>query len=265
MKKKLSVGEAAKAVGATPETLRHYDRIGLVRPSFRDEDNGYRLYTPEDLVRLSTALALRGLNLSTEKAREILGMQDLSKVISLLKEAEARNSEQMRQLLECQTRIQRAVAHYETLQGVRTDASANADAGIRQMDARVLLLAEADLQPTLDTLWNYPRHFQTQLGDARMAEYRFRDVAGILYGSGSPRMFAECAAHGSYGPLARIPGGAYRCRRCRREELAAHVEQCANADPPPAFCLAYVVLDGVLHWHYELQVPAQGQLAEPLA
>lgn len=33
MKKYFSVGEAAKAAHTTSETLRHYDRIGLVKPS----------------------------------------------------------------------------------------------------------------------------------------------------------------------------------------------------------------------------------------
>ena len=32
MKKYFSVGEAAKAAHTTTETLRHYDRIGLVKP-----------------------------------------------------------------------------------------------------------------------------------------------------------------------------------------------------------------------------------------
>ena len=33
MMKYFSVGEAARAVHTTSETLRHYDRIGLVKPS----------------------------------------------------------------------------------------------------------------------------------------------------------------------------------------------------------------------------------------
>lgn len=36
MKHYLSIGEAAKAVHTTRETLRHYDRIGLVKPSKTD-------------------------------------------------------------------------------------------------------------------------------------------------------------------------------------------------------------------------------------
>ena len=37
MQKYFSIGEAAKAVRTTTETLRHYDRIGLVKPSKKDE------------------------------------------------------------------------------------------------------------------------------------------------------------------------------------------------------------------------------------
>lgn len=45
MKKYFSVGEAAKTVHTTTETLRHYDRIGLVKPSRKDEWTNYRYYT----------------------------------------------------------------------------------------------------------------------------------------------------------------------------------------------------------------------------
>lgn len=37
MKKYYSIGEAAKALNITTETLRHYDRINLVKPSRKDE------------------------------------------------------------------------------------------------------------------------------------------------------------------------------------------------------------------------------------
>ena len=37
MKKYFSVGEAAKAAHMTSEALRHYDRIGLVKPRKKDE------------------------------------------------------------------------------------------------------------------------------------------------------------------------------------------------------------------------------------
>ncbi len=45
MEKFFSVSQTAEIVGMTAETLRHYDRIGLVRPNKTDEWTGYRYYT----------------------------------------------------------------------------------------------------------------------------------------------------------------------------------------------------------------------------
>lgn len=63
VKKLFSVGEAAQAVGTTSETLRHYDRIGLVKPSERDPWTNYRYYTSQDIVRLHTVRALQQMDL----------------------------------------------------------------------------------------------------------------------------------------------------------------------------------------------------------
>ena len=63
MKKEYSVSEAARAARMTGETLRHYDRIGLVCPSRRDPDTQYRYYTEEDIVRLCTVHALQQMDL----------------------------------------------------------------------------------------------------------------------------------------------------------------------------------------------------------
>lgn len=48
--------------------LRHYDKIGLLKPSYR-ASNGYRCYTAQDLAKLQQIIALRyfGFNLSTVK------------------------------------------------------------------------------------------------------------------------------------------------------------------------------------------------------
>ncbi len=63
MKQYFTIGEAAKAVRTTAETLRHYDRIGLVKPSRTDEWTNYRYYTEQDIVRLNTVRALQLMDL----------------------------------------------------------------------------------------------------------------------------------------------------------------------------------------------------------
>ena len=54
------------------ETLRHYDRIGLVKPCKADEWTGYRYYSQREIVRLETIRALRCMDLSLAEIKEIL-------------------------------------------------------------------------------------------------------------------------------------------------------------------------------------------------
>lgn len=57
------IGEVAKRAGISTRVLRHYDKLGLVRPSGRTL-NGYRAYTDEDLRQLFQVEGLRTLGLS---------------------------------------------------------------------------------------------------------------------------------------------------------------------------------------------------------
>ena len=79
MEKIFSIEKAAKAAGTTAETLRHYDRIGLVKPCKTDEWTGYRYYSERELVRLNTVRALRCMDLSLKEIKEILELDDLKR------------------------------------------------------------------------------------------------------------------------------------------------------------------------------------------
>ena len=66
-----SVQQIARNAGTTSRTLRHYDDIGLLKPS-RTGDNGYRFYDPSSLVRLQRILLLRDLGLGLPAIAEVL-------------------------------------------------------------------------------------------------------------------------------------------------------------------------------------------------
>ena len=44
--------------GVSVRTLHHYDKIGLLKPSVR-QDNNYRLYSEDDLAKLQQIVALK--------------------------------------------------------------------------------------------------------------------------------------------------------------------------------------------------------------
>ncbi len=66
-----SIQEIARLAGTTSRTLRHYDDIGLLRPS-RIALNGYRHYDQAALVRLQRILLLRGLGLGLPQIGQAL-------------------------------------------------------------------------------------------------------------------------------------------------------------------------------------------------
>lgn len=113
MEKNLTIGEAAKAVHMTAETLRHYDRIGLVQPSVKDPWTRYRYYSPQDLIRLHTVLALQQMDLPLEKIKEVLGYADLQQIVHFLAEAERTADKKIAALQYSKAKIQAARADYE--------------------------------------------------------------------------------------------------------------------------------------------------------
>ncbi|MBV7333497.1 MerR family transcriptional regulator [Chloroflexi bacterium TSY] len=81
----LKIGQFAWLSQVTTETLRHYDRLGLLRPAQIDAFTGYRYYELEQLPRLYQILALRDIGLPLEQVAYLLdGELSLEKVSGML-------------------------------------------------------------------------------------------------------------------------------------------------------------------------------------
>jgi Cu(I)-responsive transcriptional regulator len=66
-----TIGEAAKLSGISAKMIRHYDAIGLVRPSARSE-SGYRHYTENDIHTLNFVRRARHLGFSLDQTAKLL-------------------------------------------------------------------------------------------------------------------------------------------------------------------------------------------------
>lgn len=71
------IGEFSKLSQVTVKALRHYDRMGLLRPARVDPFTSYRYYSAAQLPRLHRILALKDLGLSLEQISRMLN-EDLS-------------------------------------------------------------------------------------------------------------------------------------------------------------------------------------------
>ena len=65
----LKIQEFARRGGVTVRAMRHYDSLGLLKPSARTK-SGYRLYQESDLKRLEQIIALRAFGLSLSDIKQ---------------------------------------------------------------------------------------------------------------------------------------------------------------------------------------------------
>jgi DNA-binding transcriptional MerR regulator len=71
------IGDFSRFSRVSVKMLRHYDELGLLRPTHVDPRTNYRYYAANQLPRLNQILALRDLGFSLEKIAELLD-SDLS-------------------------------------------------------------------------------------------------------------------------------------------------------------------------------------------
>jgi MerR family mercuric resistance operon transcriptional regulator len=71
----MRISDAAHASGCHQETIRYYERIGLMRPPARRE-NGYRAYTDAEVERLRFITRGRDLGFSIEEIRSLLRLEE---------------------------------------------------------------------------------------------------------------------------------------------------------------------------------------------
>lgn len=65
------IGLFSKMNHITIKALRHYDELGLLKPSYTDTFTGYRYYTSEQLPILHQILALREMGFTLEEIKKV--------------------------------------------------------------------------------------------------------------------------------------------------------------------------------------------------
>jgi predicted transcriptional regulator YdeE/DNA-binding transcriptional MerR regulator len=114
----LKIGEFSQEAQVSIKTLRYYDRVGLLKPAWKDRFSGYRYYHRTQLEDLKRILALKKLGFSLEQIQTIV-QEDLSlsqlRVMLALKQAELEKeiSANRARLAEVEAQLQQLENHAE--------------------------------------------------------------------------------------------------------------------------------------------------------
>lgn len=82
--KKFTIGDISKSTGVSRQTLRFYDKIGLLVPDQIDPDNHYRYYSLNQFWKMDIIQICRGLDIPLSTISRILEAQDDDEVLDLL-------------------------------------------------------------------------------------------------------------------------------------------------------------------------------------
>jgi DNA-binding transcriptional MerR regulator len=77
-----TVSQLAQMSGVSNQTLRYYDKIGLLSPAYL-ADNGYRYYQREQLLLLQQILFYRELGFKLETVQQLLDSSSFDNLLSL--------------------------------------------------------------------------------------------------------------------------------------------------------------------------------------
>jgi DNA-binding transcriptional MerR regulator len=113
---RLTIGALAAAGGVNVETIRYYERRGLLPPPDRS-GAGYRQYSGDDLWRLGFIRRAKGLGFTLAEIAELLGRGTERSVVEVLAAARAKLAQveaDIASLVTLRSNLQRLVQTCET-------------------------------------------------------------------------------------------------------------------------------------------------------
>ncbi|MCL2627554.1 MAG: MerR family transcriptional regulator [Oscillospiraceae bacterium] len=150
MKRFLTIKEFSHFSGIEQTTLRYWDEIELFSPNWRNPENNYRYYTPEQIITVKFISVLSSLNFPL---KTISGMTDIrtpENIVRLIEEKEKELDMEMTKLRECYSIVHarlelirygiRLSNGYKALNGVRLDNWTDGDEGINVDETKICVL-----------------------------------------------------------------------------------------------------------------------------
>jgi len=86
MKKRYLIGEVAQIKNIDKQTLRYYNKLGILVPEVIDEETGYRYYSIKQFIDVDRIKFCKRMGLSLEETRSFMVGKNLNNALDILKE-----------------------------------------------------------------------------------------------------------------------------------------------------------------------------------
>lgn len=118
---RLTIGEMAKLNNVTTETLRHYDRLGLIKPFNIDEETAYRYYHINQCSRLDMIQLLQSYNVKLKDISHYLNLTDSEAISDFLIRQQGVIEKNIQHLEQSHYSIKRMILNHQCCQRLPQD------------------------------------------------------------------------------------------------------------------------------------------------
>jgi DNA-binding transcriptional MerR regulator/effector-binding domain-containing protein len=219
MKKKISITELAKLRNTTTETLRHYDRIGLLKPEHVDPDTGYRYYSKRQVEQFDTIMDLKTLELSLAEIKEFMEQRDIEYSYTILKKRDEKLKEELEEKNRLHHLLQQKLAYIEASRKI--DFTDTKDWQIRNYPKRKLVVSDVESDGIGDFFYEFTR-LRSNIDEKhivfgtdnfgsliRRDSFMDEDTVRLIRFPAVP--LEICGKKISHGKIIEIPEGKYLC------------------------------------------------------
>ena len=105
----LTIGEMSQLNNVSTQTLRLYDRIGLLKPHYVDPSNGYRYYNIKQCAMLDMIQYMQALGMSLKLIKKQLNHHDIGLVERVLEDQQQLIDDKIKELSQMRKAIARAL------------------------------------------------------------------------------------------------------------------------------------------------------------
>ncbi len=264
MQELYSIGDTARLMGVSVQTLRNYSNMNLIQPQYIDQNTGYRYYSFVQFHLIDRIRYLRNFGLSLAEISDILQEGKVEHICDALENQRKRVQEEIDQLMEKVDDIR----WYENYFKYYNKSDLENIPYIREFPARYLLFVDwekkGDTVESVETRLAKLRNTEMkdiplyrQFGylasfDAFM-ENQFKEKQYYIYIKRKPEEWKDY--------YMEIPAGKYLCMKAKIRTEDWNVELIKKAfgnSKKPPYIIADEYEDNLKEYHYcpyEVQIP----------
>ena len=113
MEELLSIGDMAKINHVTVNTLRLYDKWGLLKPAYINHETNYRYYDVKQNARLDLIAYMKELGMNLKEIKELLDKEDLNLIEAILIKKKAAIDQEIAERVRQRDAIKRTIYSLE--------------------------------------------------------------------------------------------------------------------------------------------------------